>query len=308
MSKILITSYKDPDTDGTACMIAYEEFLQKKGIEVKAGIFGRPHKEAEFIFDEFSIPRITSGKLLIDKCEMVILVDASDTEGTSEKINPKDVIEIIDHREIHEAEKFPEAQVQIESVGAAATLITEKYIHDQVDISRDSAVFLYAAIISNTVNFQNNITTDRDRQAAAWLQEKVSISDDLVRQMFQAKSHIDSLDEAMDQEYAAFEMGDKKVGVVQLEIMDVEKFVAERRGEIDGCLARLKNENSLDLILLTLIDVDKASNDFIIIDEYSMEIAAKALAIDFQDGLAHQEGIVMRKEIVPKLKNILENN
>lgn len=53
--KILVTSLQNPDLDGTACALAYAEFLNKKGYDAIAGIFGVPHREAQFVLDKFNI-------------------------------------------------------------------------------------------------------------------------------------------------------------------------------------------------------------------------------------------------------------
>ena len=71
-------------------------------------------------------------------------------------------IEVVDHRAVNEADKFQNAKIQIEMVGSAATLIAEKFLHATTSTSPESAALLYSAIISNTINFQANVTTDRD--------------------------------------------------------------------------------------------------------------------------------------------------
>src|SRR3989338_2413616 len=132
------------------------------------GIIGEPHDEAKYILDRFGFeypPMIESA----DNFDEVILVDASDLNGLEGKISAEKVIEIIDHRKIHEADKFSKAKAQIELVGAAATLVAEKFIQNKVDISKESATLVYGAIISNTLNFKGSVTTDRDKVAAEWL-------------------------------------------------------------------------------------------------------------------------------------------
>ncbi|MFA6282432.1 MAG: DHH family phosphoesterase, partial [Candidatus Omnitrophota bacterium] len=127
MKPILITCYVNPDLDGVAGVLAYCEFLQKTGRDTVAGIIGEPHDEAKYILDRYNL---TYPKSIIDAGDFdeVILVDASDLNGLEGHINPEKVIEIIDHRKINEADKFPGAKVQIELVGSASTLIAEKFI------------------------------------------------------------------------------------------------------------------------------------------------------------------------------------
>ncbi len=116
--KVFITGYTDPDLDGTACMVAYANFLQKNGINAMAGLFGKPHREAMYIFENFHIQKPRSAENLMEECDGIILVDASDRTGISPKIDIDNVIEIIDHRKSNEADVFKNANVQIEFVGA----------------------------------------------------------------------------------------------------------------------------------------------------------------------------------------------
>jgi len=102
---ILITSYVNPDLDGTAGIIAYAEYLNKTGSKAKIGVMGSPHEEAKFVLDKFNFDYPNS---IIDSnnFDEIILVDCSDLNGLEGKISPEKVIKIIDHRKIHEAHKF----------------------------------------------------------------------------------------------------------------------------------------------------------------------------------------------------------
>ena len=58
------------------------------------------------------------------------------------------------------------------------------------------------------------------------------------------------------------------------------------------------------MIFLTAIDVEKASNDFVATDSETQQLVEKALHVVFIDNTAHQEGILMRKQITPLLKEV----
>lgn len=81
-------------------------------------IIGVLDDETKYVFDRFVFlyPQIISNA---DNFDEVVLVDSSDPNGLEGKISLGKVIEIVDHRQIHEANKFPKAKVQIELVGAA---------------------------------------------------------------------------------------------------------------------------------------------------------------------------------------------
>ena len=106
-------------------------------------------------------------KELTNDFDEVILVDAIHLSGLEGKIAPVKVLEIIDHRKIHEADKFPKAKTQIEFDCAVTMLVAGKFMQNKVDISKESATRVYSAIISNTLNFKGSVTTDHDKQVTA---------------------------------------------------------------------------------------------------------------------------------------------
>ncbi|PIN74987.1 hypothetical protein COV18_04475 [Candidatus Woesearchaeota archaeon CG10_big_fil_rev_8_21_14_0_10_37_12] len=76
---------------------------------------------------------------------------------------------------------------------------------------------------------------------------------------------------------------------------------------IRNALKELKEKNNLDLIFLTCIDVEKRFNTFVVIDDNSKILLENALNITFENNVAKRNGIIMRKEIVPLLKELLES-
>jgi manganese-dependent inorganic pyrophosphatase len=297
---MIVTAYENPDVDGTACAYAYAEFLNKQGTEALAVVFGVPHREAQFVMKEFKIEGFAKGEEHL--AEKVVLVDASDLRGLSDKLAPNQVIEIIDHRKIHEAEKFPNAKSQIELVGSAATLIAEKFKAASIEPSEEAAALLFSAIVSNTINFQAKVTTDRDQEMAEWLQSFVEIPDDYVHRMFADKSAFTkNLKETMEDDYAMFDFG-KQVGIAQLEIVDVDNFIDKNKEEIQEALKTLKKEKEMKLCFLTTIDLEKGFNVFVTIDDETEQILSQVLNISFDERKAKREGIIMRKEIIPLLK------
>lgn len=306
MKPKLVTCYVDPDLDGVAGAIGYAEFLQKHDIPCEAGIIGEPHDEAKYVFDRFGFP----SPLLIPDAEAyseVILVDASDLNGLAGKIRPEQVIEIIDHRKAHEASSFPHAKAQIELVGAAATLITEKFMAVPMGISDASATLLYGAILSNTLNFRATVTTDRDRKAASWLNERLRLPESFWKDLFMAKSDLSGakLAERIEGDFAHFMMGQKHVGIAQLEIIGANKLVTEREAEILNALSALKKAYGLDHTFQNTIELEEVKNFFVTDEPETRDLLEKVLEVRFSGNVAERPDILMRKQIVPLLKEAL---
>lgn len=306
MERILVTGNENPDLDAVACSYAYAELLNSAGIAAVAGIFGKPHKEAEFALVKSRVRKIKDAGKLIGKCKKIILVDASILSGLSKEINPMDVVEIIDHRKVHEASAFPNATAQIELVGAAATLIAEKFHARKIDISKKSALLLYSAIISNTINLQANVTTKRDKKMAGWLKSKLSIGKDYVHEMFSYKSNITGNLKREFMKDISFQISSPlRMGIIQMEMIDVGGFLAKNMEKIRKVLPEIMEENDLDSAFVTFVDIEKGFNLFVAIDERTRKIVENSLDVRFEGEVAERNGILMRKEIIPKIKEAL---
>jgi len=307
MKPILITCYVSPDLDGLAGITAYAEFLTTTGRPAVAGIIGEPHDEAKYLLAHFNIPSPTQINNA-DDYDQVILVDSSELSGLEGKVAPEKVIEIIDHRKVNEADKFPNAKIQIELVGAAATLITEKLKNNNFPLSKNAAILLSGAIISNTFNFRAGLTTERDRAAAAWLNDITDLPADFWRELFLAKSDLsgDKLQKRMEGDLAWFMLGGKKVGIAQIEIIGAHKLVAERTAEIVKTLDKIKAENGFDIMFQNTVELDDVKNFFVANDEPTKKLLEKVLDVKFVGNVAERPNLIMRKQIVPLLKEELE--
>ncbi|EKD32738.1 MAG: hypothetical protein ACD_76C00156G0005 [uncultured bacterium] len=308
MKSILVTSYVNPDLDGVAGMVAYAEFLQKTGKNAIAGMFDDPQEEAKYVLKRFCFeyPQALTNT---DNFDKIILVDASELSVLQEKISPDRVIEIIDHRLTHEVDKFPNAKVQIELVGAAATLIAEKFMENRIEISVKSATLLYSAIISNTVNFKAGVCTNRDKVAASWLNQFAKLSENFWKELFIAKSDFtgSSLFERIDSDLAIKELGNKKIGIAQLEIIGVQNLIDDRGGEIIQVLEQIKAAENLDLVFINAIELEAGKNYFVATDAQTKKLLEKVLNIKFSGAVAERPGVLMRKEILPLIKKELED-
>lgn len=301
MADTVVTTYVNPDLDGTAAAFGYAEFLTKTGTPARAAIFGTPLIEARFVADRLRLqlpgPGVPAGSA-------VILVDMSDAYGLPEGIEPGQVIEVIDHRREYDVAAYPNARYLMEQVGACATIIAEKFRERQVQPSPAAAMLLYGGIASNTLNFQARVTTDRDVAIAGWLKQLASIPDQLVHDMFAAKSELagDALPAAIEGDFKWFLIGGKKIGIAQLEVIGAEKLATVRRLELFQLLSKLRAEQRLAGVFLSLIDLEAGFNLFLSPDPPMRVWLEQALDIAFEGDLARRPGLVMRKELVPLLK------
>lgn len=302
VTMVTITGYVNPDIDCVACAIGYAELLNMQGKQARAVYAGDIGEETEFVkkyLGGLNIELVQNGYGDGD----IILVDVSDPDGIDELIDINNVVEVIDHRKLAYIQGFPNAELHIDLVGSCATLIAERFQEANVLPSRHTAVLLYSAIVSNTVNFRNNVTTQRDRDMGEWLKEISMVESSYVASMFEYKSNINkgNLDEIMREEFKFYEIQGERVGVVQLELSDAVRRVRELEGDIRRVLSEIKGENNLDYLLLSVVDIIDGFNYFLTIDSASTELFSNVFNLSNMDKGVKYDGILMRKEIFPKV-------
>ncbi len=298
MRDILITAKINPDMDGVACSYAYSELYG--GIPV---FFGKLLPEPEFVLNKLKIkPRMNienwNGKFVI--------VDSSSLQGMPKIIKPENVVEVIDHRivDINEVKRiFPNAKIQIELVGAAATLLAERYRNRAP--SKEVATMIYCAIISNTLHLQTKNTTSRDVKI---LKKMLKISPEaskIAKEMliYKTKEIERNLKENIVNDFKCWNIKSIKIGIAQLELYNANNIL-KRRKEIIMILKNLKRELNLDYCLLNMPDIKENINYFIFADEKSKEFLSKYIKFDEKDKLGVLDNVILRKEIK---KILLEN-
>lgn len=294
--KYIVTSYVDPDLDGTSSMYAYSEFLKKTGKNSDYYIAGTPMQEVQIVCDMFDIA-LKGAKEIGDE-DKVIVVDTNDLELIPVK-KLENIVEFIDHHiKYDNSQKCKNAKFQIEMIGAAASLVAEKFQKNNVEISRESAILLYYGIISNTINFKAKVTTPKDLEMAKWLKEQCDeISEEKVAEIFVKKSQIrDSLKDEMEAQVVR-EFQNKKITIAQLEYANIEDFLQENEMQIRKILSDIKREKNLDYILINCVDILKGFSTILVIDDETEKLISDLLKVKFENQKAKLNHLILRKEI-----------
>ncbi|MCX6790985.1 MAG: DHH family phosphoesterase [Candidatus Gribaldobacteria bacterium] len=302
---IFITTGVHPDLDGLACCVGYSELQQKLGIKTVIGLVGGFDLETKFVLDYFDLA-LGDFNANPEDFDQVILVDTSEQRSLDERIRLDKVVEIIDHRLLNDSQLFPQAKVQIEALGAAATLIAEKFQQSQKGISQTAVILLQTAIISNTLNFKAHITSQHDRAMFNWLSQYFTLPTDFAWQMFMAKLDFSGskLTEALEHDFRSGGLG--KIGIAQIEMIGGAKLVDERLEEILDKLNQKQKELSLDYIFLSIIELKEGHNILVTSDRLTQNLLENVFKTNFKNNVAILSDLLMRKEIRPLLKATLE--
>ncbi len=303
----VVMSYSQPDLDGISCMYAYSEFLNKQGEKADYAIWNEPKQEVKIVCDMFGI-KLKGLKIEeIPEDSEFVIVDLNGKEQIHDIVESKNIVEIIDH---HAMSKWLQSYInlkrmQIDRLGAAATIVTERYKESGLIPSREAAILLFYGIISNSINLKSNITNQRDVKACDWLKSICSdISEEKIKEIFIKKSYIEdgNLRSEMECEIPNV-FPNFKVIVAQLEIADLDKFLKERKSEIISIMQRVKQEKKVDFIFINCVDI---LNGYIIVfgaDDESNEFVFKTYGYEFnKNNEARIDKIIQRKDMTKILR------
>jgi len=210
----IILPYTNPDLDGVACAVA----LAHLELNWVARVIGQIDQETRVVLAVLEInspPPVTDWKVV----RQIWLVDTHHPKQLPPELPNAFVVRITDHHPGGEPERYPNATIQNELVGAAATLVYEKFERANCKMPCGIALLLQAAIASNTLNFRAAATTTRDRKAFDSLRAIQQISDELLEQMQRARSIVLGLDTPtlLRTDFKSFQTASGTVAIAQVE-------------------------------------------------------------------------------------------
>lgn len=305
MESILVTAKINPDLDGVACTLAYAELLNLTGSTAEGMIFGSPQSEVSYFIDQHRIAIPTQTDEPSTTWNQFVLVDASSMMGMPQPVIPKQVVEIIDHRAGSEPEKeFPNARIQNELVGAAATLVTERFIQNHLQPSRERALLLYGAIHHNSLNFLATNTSTRDHKAVIFLETEYRFDKKIIEEMFRFATELVAGDitKAIEDDGKEFGKG-YTIGAYQLIVWGDD--ILKKKSELEEVVCTISKDNGEQWALLNIVDVAQGRGFVYVTDNSKISVVAGALGTSFEDGWTTVTPALLRKQIMPRIQNAL---
>jgi len=158
------------------------------------------------------------------------------------------------------------------------------------------------AILSDTVIFKSPTCTKIDTKAVKELAEIAGIENykALAMEMFIVKSAVNgaSARDLNTRDYKAFEMNGSKVGVNQLEMVDISAL-DDRKDEIFADMQKMKEEEGLHTMLVLLTDIMKEGSQLLCVSDDATKIE-KAFDITLENNQVWLEGVLSRKkQVIP---------
>mgnify|MGYP002747018981 FL=1 len=235
----------------------------------------------------------------------IILVDHNEATQAVEGFDQAEILEIIDHHRIGSLETSGPVYFRNQPVGCTATIITQMYDENGVEIRPQIAGLLLAAILSDTLVFRSPTCTPVDVSAAHRLAKIAGVEiDAFASEMFEAGEKLDGKtpEEVFLQDFKVFMCGDVRFGVAQGSYMTRKNLKAAQQLLAPYLPEACGKQNVEDLYML-LTDVPKEESVVICTGRHADEMLRSGFEKEpEEDGSWVLPGVVSRKkQFIPAL-------
>ena len=235
----------------------------------------------------------------------IILVDHNEATQDVEGFDQAEILEIIDHHRIGSLETSGPVYFRNQPVGCTATIITQMYDENGVEIRPQIAGLLLAAILSDTLVFRSPTCTPVDVSTAHRLAKIAGVEiDAFASEMFEAGEKLDGKtpEEVFLQDFKVFMCGDVRFGVAQGSYMTRKNLKAAQQLLTPYLPEACGKQNVEDLYML-LTDVPKEESVVICTGRHADEMLRSGFEKEpEEDGSWVLPGVVSRKkQFIPAL-------
>ena len=229
----------------------------------------------------------------------IILVDHNEVTQAVEGFDQAEILEIIDHHRIGSLETSGPVYFRNQPVGCTATIITQMYDENGVDIPPQIAGLLLAAILSDTLAFRSPTCTPVDENAAKRLAKIAGVDiEEFSTEMFEAGEKLDGKtpEEVFLQDFKVFMCGDIRFGVAQGSYM-TRKNLQAAQALLQPYLEEARNKQNVEDLYMLLTDVPKEESVVICTGRYAAEVLSNGFESQpAADGSWTLPGVVSRKK------------
>ena len=235
----------------------------------------------------------------------IILVDHNEATQAVEGFDQAEILEIIDHHRIGSLETSGPVYFRNQPVGCTATIITQMYDENGMEIPPQIAGLLLAAILSDTLVFRSPTCTPLDEALAKRLAKIAGVDiDEFASEMFEAGEKLDGKtpEEVFLQDFKVFMCGDIRFGVAQGSYMTRKNLLAAE-ALLQPYLEEARNKQNVEDIYMLLTDVPKEESVVISDGRYASEVLSDGFETQpAEDGSFTLPGVVSRKkQFIPAL-------
>jgi len=298
-----IFGHTTPDSDSIVGAISLSYLKNSLGEDTTPTRQGEINPETAFILERFEYPEPQLKTHYAG--ESVYLVDFMERSQSPKDIDEATILGIVDHHKLGDLTTATPLEMWVRPVGCSNTIIKQMFDYYGVEIPKNLAGMMMCAILSDTVIFKSPTCTKEDTKACKELAKLAGVEDykALGMEMFGVKSDVLNVPkrDLVLRDFKDFNMNGAKVGVGQLEVVDLSLFDG-MRDELLEEMRKLQSEGNRDTVLLMLTDIIQEGTELLVVSE-SMEKIESAFNIKLKNNRVWLSGVMSRKkQIIPFLE------
>ena len=248
--------------------------------------------------------------LISNHKKKVIQVDHNERGQSVNGLDEAEVLEIIDHHRVADIQTSNPIYFRNEPLGSSSTIVGKCYFELNITPSKEAAGLLCGAIISDTLLFKSPTCTEQDKIVCKRLAEIAGIEslENFAKEMFKAGTSLKgkTVSQIFNQDFKPFTMGEVKVGVAQVNTMDIDGFMPLK----DEMLDFMKSEadsKGYDVVMLLLTDLLTEGSQILVAGERH-DYVEKTFNVELKDSMAFLPGVLSRKkQVIPPLTNVINS-
>lgn len=240
----------------------------------------------------------------------VIQVDHNERGQSVDGLEDAEVLEIIDHHRVADIQTSNPIFFRNEPLGSSSTIVGKSFFERNITPPKEVAGLLCGAIISDTLLFKSPTCTEQDKDICHKLAKIAGISslEEFAKEMFKAGTSLKgkTVSQIFNQDFKPFNMGESRVGVAQVNTMDIDGFMPLK----DEMLSYMKSEadsKGYAVVMLLLTDILKEGSQVLVAGERH-DYVEKTFNIELVDSMAFLPGVLSRKkQVIPPLTNVVNS-
>lgn len=299
MAEIFVVGHRNPDNDAimSASVLADLKNKLDGGNHYKAVRLGPLPAESELVFSEFGVeaPELIDH---VDEGQKIILTDHNELGQAVAGIDKAEIVEIVDHHRIADVSTAAPITFINLPLGSTCSIITKIFDYYGIEIEKDAAARLLAAVLTDTVILKSPTATKEDRAIVERLSAIVGVDPvEFGMKLFKSRGGDDdvTVEEICSRDSKEFNFGGKKVWIAQYETVDLEGL-RSRTAEIAAQVEKVQADGGYDAALMLLTDIIQEGSDFI--GAGDIKFIEDAFGISFAEGPVWMPGVLSRKKQV----------
>ena len=301
--EILIFGHKNPDTDSICSAMVKERLNKKSGNEnVKAKRLGDINKETKYILDYLKLdaPQFLES---VEEGQEVILVDHNEFSQSVQGIEKAKILEVVDHHRISNFQTSEPLYYTARPYGCTCTILYKDFVEKGIEISKEEAILMASAIMSDTLLLKSPTTTDHDIKALEELEKIAGIDIKAYGlEMLKAGTDLDdfSEEELINLDAKTVEKNGEKIVIAQVNTVSIED-VLKRQEKLEQAINDVISKEGVSLFVLAITDILNSNSELLVLGNKA-NVAELAFGEKLENNTMCLKGVVSRKkQILPNI-------